>query len=110
MQRKWFVSGLAALAVVAAAAGLSAGQLKSRPAEEWSERLERPDRVAGLKIDYIIASLGLKPGDVVADMGAGPGVLSLPIAFGVRAEQGFTELVPGARNRAFLVELGYDWR
>jgi hypothetical protein len=37
-------------------------------------------------------------------------VLSLPIAFGLRAEQGFTELVPGARNRAFLVELGYDWR
>lgn len=94
MQRKWWVSGIAALAVVAAAAGLSAGQLKSRPAEEWSERLERPDRVAGLKIDYIIASLGLKPGDVVADMGAGPGVLSLPMAKAV-----------GPGGRVYAVEI-----
>jgi hypothetical protein len=37
-------------------------------------------------------------------------VLSLPIAFGLRAEQGFSELMPGVRNRAVLVEIGYDWR
>lgn len=37
-------------------------------------------------------------------------VLSLPLAFGLRVEQGFSELMPGTRSRAVLVELGYDWR
>jgi hypothetical protein len=37
-------------------------------------------------------------------------ILSLPLAFGLRAEQSFTELVPGVRNRAVLFEVGYDWR
>jgi 2-polyprenyl-3-methyl-5-hydroxy-6-metoxy-1,4-benzoquinol methylase len=71
----------AAIALLAlGAADLSARQLAGRPADDWSARLERPERVAGLKIDYIIASLGLKPGENVADIGAGPGVLSVPIA------------------------------
>jgi 2-polyprenyl-3-methyl-5-hydroxy-6-metoxy-1,4-benzoquinol methylase len=80
MHRKWIARTIAALALAAAATSLSARQLGSRPAEDWIARLERPDRVAGLKIDYIIASLGLKPGVVVTDIGAGPGVLTLPIA------------------------------
>jgi hypothetical protein len=33
-----------------------------------------------------------------------------PLTAGVRGETGFTELVPGARDRAVLVELGVDWR
>jgi hypothetical protein len=37
-------------------------------------------------------------------------ILSLPIAFGLRGEQSFTELVPGVRDRALLFEVGYDWR
>jgi len=57
-----------------------AGQLKQQPAATWTERLERPERVEGLRIPYIINSLALKPADVVADIGAGPGVLSLPLA------------------------------
>jgi ubiquinone/menaquinone biosynthesis C-methylase UbiE len=55
-------------------------QLGGRPAEDWIARLERPERVAGLKIDEIISKLGLKPGLVVADIGAGPGVFSWPLA------------------------------
>ena len=55
-------------------------QLASRPAPDWITRLERPDRIATLKIDYIIEKLELKPGMVVADLGAGPGVISLPMA------------------------------
>src|SRR5262245_56140918 len=72
--------GVLLLVVTAATAGLSARQLASRSADDWTARLDRPDRVASLKIDYIIASLGLKPGLTVADIGAGPGVLSVPIA------------------------------
>jgi ubiquinone/menaquinone biosynthesis C-methylase UbiE len=69
-----------ALAACMLTSGVSSGQLASKPADDWTARLERPERIAGLKIDYIISSLQLKPGDVVADIGAGPGVLSLPIA------------------------------
>ena len=65
---------------IAAAATAAAGQLASRPAPEWIARLERPERIASLKIDYIVLKLDLRPGQVVADIGAGPGVISLPMA------------------------------
>jgi SAM-dependent methyltransferase len=42
-------------------------------ASDWIPWLEQPDRVAHLNIEVIVASLGLKPGDVVADIGAGAG-------------------------------------
>jgi tRNA A58 N-methylase Trm61 len=77
MKRLWW--GAAALLVTVAVGRVSA-QLAPKTAEDWTARLERPDRVAGLKIDYIIASLQLKPGQTVADIGAGPGVLSMPLA------------------------------
>ncbi|MDX2087432.1 MAG: hypothetical protein SFX73_06270 [Kofleriaceae bacterium] len=35
---------------------------------------------------------------------------STPLTAGARFEQGLTELVAGARDRAMLVELGVDWR
>ena len=74
-----FFSALAACTLIATGAA-GARQLASRPAADWIARLERPERIAGLKIDYIISKLALKPGQVVADIGAGPGVLSLPMA------------------------------
>lgn len=78
MKRR-LVSLAAGLIVAGALGAVAAAQLKSRPADEWSDRLERPDRVTGLKIDYIISKLNLKPGDTVADIGAGPGVISAPL-------------------------------
>jgi hypothetical protein len=33
-----------------------------------------------------------------------------PLTAGLRFEQGLTELVPGARDRALVLELGVDWR
>ncbi len=100
--------GVVAVTLSSAAAGISARQLAPRPVEDWTARLERPDRVAGLKIDYIISSLGLKPGVVVADIGAGPGVLTLPLAkavapakvYAVEIEQGFLDRITEKARQA----------
>jgi len=70
---------LALFAAVALAASAEA-QLGSRPADEWIKNLDRPERIAGLKIPEVIALLKLKPGDNVADIGAGAGAFSLPFA------------------------------
>lgn len=71
----------------------AASQLASRPAEEWIKTLENPTRVAGLKIDEVIARLGLRPGDVVADLGAGSGLFAFPLAKAV------------GKGRVYAVEL-----
>ena len=71
------------LALLAAAVPAQALQLGSRETKEWIERLESPQRIAGLKVDEIIKSLSLRPGLVVADIGAGTGVFSRPFAKGV---------------------------
>ena len=92
------------LAAVAAASPVLA-QLGSRPAEDWIARLERPDRVAGLKTAEVIEKLGLKPGMVVADLGAGAGVFSWPFAktvapgkvFAVEVDKGY---IPYLEKRA----------
>ena len=49
-------------------------------AQTWIERLEKPERIPGLKIPEVIACLKLKPGDVVADIGAGTGAFTIPFA------------------------------
>jgi len=75
----------------------AAGQLASRPAEEWIKTLESPARVAGLRIDDVIGRLLLKPGDVVADLGAGSGLFAFPMAkavgpgrvYAVELDEGF---------------------
>lgn len=71
---------LAGLVLIAGLSPLTARQLGSRPTEDWIRTLEQPGRVAGLKVDEILGALRLQPGDVVADIGAGPGVFSLPLA------------------------------
>lgn len=46
----------------------------------WIKRLQRPERIPGLKVGAVIACLKLKPGDVVADIGSGIGAFTLPFA------------------------------
>src|SRR5690349_17756862 len=55
-------------------------QLAGKTAEEWIKTLNSSNRVEQLKIDETIAALKIKPGSVIADIGAGSGVFSFPLA------------------------------
>ncbi len=77
---RFILSIPAALLLAASTSNPLSAQLGSRPAEDWITRLERPERVAGLKTAEVIEKIGLKKGDVVADLGAGAGVFSWPMA------------------------------
>ncbi len=79
MKIKWWVLVASAVAVIAAA-GDAPAQLGARESREWIENLDNPKRIAGLKIDEVVPLLKLKPGDNVADIGAGTGAFSLPFA------------------------------
>ncbi|MEY3607514.1 MAG: hypothetical protein RLZZ447_302 [Verrucomicrobiota bacterium] len=73
------------LRLVILTAGLAAAvpahaQLGARSTAEWLKTLDSQNRVARLKVDEAVARLGLAPGAVVADIGAGSGVFTLPLA------------------------------
>jgi ubiquinone/menaquinone biosynthesis C-methylase UbiE len=73
--------GLTLTLLCAAALQVSAAaQLASRPTAEWIKLLDSPERIATLRVDEIVGRLQLKGGEVVADIGAGTGIFSIPIA------------------------------
>lgn len=78
------VLALASWVAVAGWTQPAAAQLGTRSADEWIRTLEASTRVQGLKIGEVTAALKLKPGMLVADIGAGTGVFSLPFARAVR--------------------------
>src|SRR2546426_12685352 len=57
--------------------GREIAQVMGHQAADW---LERPEREAEEKPDLLIEALKLKPGDVVADLGAGTGYYSWRMA------------------------------
>lgn len=77
---------------------LAVAQLASRPAEDWTKTLESHDRIANLKMDEIVAKLRLKPGDTVADIGAGSGLFEVPLAKAVS---------PGGKVYAVDIDEGF---
>ena len=74
--RQWCLIGL----LLSATATNSPAQLAARKADEWVATLEGPQRIATQKIGAVLSSLSLKPGMVVADIGAGSGLFSRPLA------------------------------
>ena len=87
----------AAAVFMAGLATPASAQLAGRTPEEWIKTLESPQRVQGLKVPETIAALKLKPGMVVADIGAGTGVFSLPFGSAVK---------PGGKVYAVDIEQG----
>ena len=97
MHRRPFVIFCAMLLSAAGLAGSAAAQLASRPAEEWIKTLESPNRIAGLKMPETLAALKIKPGQIVADIGAGTGIFSFAFVQSVR---------PGGKVYAVDIEQG----
>jgi predicted RNA methylase len=86
-------------------------QLGSRPAAEWATVLESGRRLASLDIENVVARMSLEPGDVVADIGAGTGIFSVPIAravgptgtvYAVEVDGGFLPIIESKAREAGL--------
>jgi ubiquinone/menaquinone biosynthesis C-methylase UbiE len=74
-----FVSGAVALLLTAVVAA------QQRDPKQYQQILENPDRLAALQVDRVVEALDLRPGMRVADLGAGTGVFTVPLAKAVGA-------------------------
>ena len=81
-----------------------AAQLGSRPAQDWAITLESGQRLESLEIEEVVAAIGLAPGETVADIGAGTGIFSVPMArtvgaggtvYSVEVDAGFLPIIEG---------------
>lgn len=75
------MSSLKSFAPIFALLLLAAQQAQPRrDPEEYIKLLESERRVAGLQVERVVATLKLKPGQRVADLGSGSGLFTRPIA------------------------------
>jgi SAM-dependent methyltransferase len=86
--------GATAVFVLSAGLLVPAVQLGSRPADEWVKTLDGETRVAALKIDDIVGAMKLRPGETIADIGAGTGLFDVPMGKAV-----------GPAGRIYAVEI-----
>jgi ubiquinone/menaquinone biosynthesis C-methylase UbiE len=70
----------AGLALVIALVTGAAAQQAQRDPRQYQQTLENPERIAALQVDRVVSALSLTPGMRVADLGAGTGVFTLPLA------------------------------
>ena len=70
------------ITLISATMSLAAQQ---RDPQQYRQILENPDRVAALQVDTVITTLGIQPGMRIADLGAGSGVFTIPLARAVGA-------------------------
>ena len=109
MRTSRFLISLLWLVVVATASA----QLAARSTEEWLQTLDGANRVAKLRIDDVVAALKLKPHSVVADIGAGSGVFTVPLAkvvsagkvYAVDIEQGLIDHITKKAGEAKLTNV-----
>jgi ubiquinone/menaquinone biosynthesis C-methylase UbiE len=92
-------SGLAIAMVLVV--GLAAQQARRDP-RQYQQTLENPDRVAALQVDRVVGALGVSAGMRVADLGAGTGLFTLPLAkavgptgkvYGIDVDAGLLDIV-----------------
>ena len=79
-RRAFFAVALPGLFGMAFFAGNASAQLAARKAGDWVGVLESPQRIAGQKVGDVLAKLDLRPGMVVADIGAGSGLFTRALA------------------------------
>jgi len=80
MRSRRFLIAASVFVVLACRASVASAQLGSRPVEEWIKTLDGATRVSALKIPEVVAAMKLQPGQTVADIGAGTGLLEVPLA------------------------------
>ena len=67
---------LAALVALLMAAPVA----QQRDPKQYQQTLENPERIAALQVDRVVGSLGIQPGMRIADLGAGTGIFTIPMA------------------------------
>ena len=97
------------LFVLASLVPAARAQLGARSTAEWLRMLDAQNRVSKLRVEEVVTSLGLAPGASVADIGAGSGVFTLPLAGAVTAtgrvyavdiDQGLVDHIVGKAREA----------
>ena len=103
----WWIAIPLLLGVLASAQTQHQEHHPPRSTSKYIQALEDPSRDAWQQPEKVVATLGLKPGENVADLGAGPGYFTLRLAravgpsgkvYGVDVSQGMLDyLEKGAR-------------
>lgn len=71
---------LTLVVALSVAAAPASAQLGTRPAEQWIATLDSPERIESMRVPELIERLGIQKTMILADVGAGTGVLTGPMA------------------------------